>query len=74
MKTAKRTKIQVDKEAFRGQPAATIREIYVDSGRVRRIRCRLFAADWESLNAQVHGALSIIATEDNRDPLTLVSK
>lgn len=70
----KRTKIQVDKEIFRGEPAAIIREIYVDSGKVKRIRCRLFAADWQSLNDQVHGALSAIATEDNRDPVTLVSK
>jgi hypothetical protein len=70
----KRTKIQVDKGAIRGDKSAVIREIYVDSGRVKRIRCRLFAADWESLNDQVHGALSAIASEDGRDPVTLVSK
>lgn len=70
----KRTKIQVDKSTYRGDKSATIREIYVDSGRVKRIRCRLFASDWESLNAQVLGALSAIATEDGRDPVTLVSK
>lgn len=70
----KRTKIQVDKEAVRGNKSAIIREIYVDSGKVKRIRCRLFASDWQSLNDQVQGALSAIATEDNRDPMTLVSK
>lgn len=74
MTTAKRTKIEVDKVALKGDKSATIREIYVDSGKVKCIRCRLFAADWESLNAQVDGALSAIATEDNRDPVTLVSK
>lgn len=74
MANVKRTKIQVDKMRYRGDAAAIIREVYVDSGRVKRIRCRLFASDWESLNAQVQGALSAIATEDNRDPLTLMLK
>lgn len=66
MKTAKRTKIEYTQKALRnGLKTATIREIYVDSGRVKRIRCELSALEWPELRAQIQGAMAAIEAERN---------
>lgn len=65
MRSPKRTKLETEqgrtpiaKDVWHYH--ATVREVYVDSGKVRRILVKLDARDQQSLDAQLTGALAAI--------------
>lgn len=70
MKTLKRTKVETEDKTERtalGAPryVSIIKEIYVDSGKVKRILVKLDALDRESLQAQWTGAMAAILENRN---------